>query len=97
MGWDFPRAARFDVVTDRFEYINCVLIQEDSEHVTVERDYVVGFGRILRLRTQFRLEDLRAIHEHAMPCDHTDVPDSLLRPHEESGQCEPSSHVRPPS
>ena len=65
MAWRFPEAL-FDMVCDGAEFINCCLVALDGDHVTVDRDWVMGLGRTTRLRTQVRLDSIRAIHEHAV-------------------------------
>ena len=72
MAWTFPETL-FDMLLDGSrEHLNCVWIGSDSEHVTVDRDWVLGVGQVMRLRTQVRLEDIRAIHEIVQLLDRQD-------------------------
>lgn len=67
MAWKFPEGCVFDLITSvGSEYLNCRFIERDEEHVVIERDHTAIFGRVIRLRTQVRLEDVRSIHEHAI-------------------------------
>lgn len=65
MAWRFPETL-FDLVCDGAEFINCRLVALDGDHVTVDRDWVMGLGRTTRLRTQVRLDLIRSVHEHAV-------------------------------
>ena len=64
--WTFPETATFDIVVGGVEFINCRLLALDNEHATIERDWIIGMGRVVRLKTQFALSEIKAIHEHAI-------------------------------
>mgnify|MGYP001560911645 FL=1 len=65
MAWRFPEGP-FDVVLIGTDYINCRVVSLDGDHLTVERDFFLPLGRVMRVQTQLALEDIKSIHEHAV-------------------------------
>ena len=66
MAWAFPDDTPFDVITKNAQYLNCRLVARDESHLTVDRDFPCILGRMHRLRTQVAVEDIEAVHEHAV-------------------------------
>lgn len=66
MAWTFPEDRPFDVRTKDTEYLNCRFVAADASHLTVDRDYLCILGRMHRIRTQVAIEDIHAVHEHAV-------------------------------
>ena len=69
MAWSFPQDRPFDVVTKGAQYLNCrfvAILDGDGGHLVVDRDYVCVLGRMHRIRTQVAIEDIEAVHEHAV-------------------------------
>lgn len=64
MAWRFPEDP-FDLVLSGADYINCRVVSLDGDHVTIERDFFLPLGRVMRVQTQVALEDVKAIHERA--------------------------------
>lgn len=86
MAWRFPDGQAFDLSTVAHEYLNCRFVEKDEDTLTVEYDQCIPFNRMLRLRVQVRVEDVRSIHEHAISAQ----PEASAGPSAESAVAEVS-------
>jgi hypothetical protein len=68
VAWRFPDDRPFDLTVAGLSdaFYNCRLIEHDADTLTIDYDYQAAFGLIKRFRVQVRIEDVRAIYEHAV-------------------------------